>query len=394
MLKTDTTTLRFINEHMQEDAAKLLLAASRYPDLDMAFIADQILARKQIKDKLPEWYANPDIILPSRIAAEQCSSYQTAAYKQRLIAGDTVCDLTGGLGADTYYISKATRKSFYIERFAEYCEAARHNFCCLNANHIEVIHADSQEIEIPFADTIYLDPARRSGVNKRLFDLQECEPDIVGMRSLLFEKAKRIVVKVSPMADISRTLSLLPETREIHVLSVKNECKELILLLDKETVNEDVQVVCVNYNTDGSENTFSFFLQEEENAFPEYAFEIGKFLYEPNASIMKSGAFRSISTKFNLQKLHINSHLYTSDAPVENFPGRIFRVTQTHDFASSQIKKLSGNIPKANITVRNFPLSVDELRKKTKIKEGGSTYLFATTIQNGKKVLIEGLKFS
>ncbi|MEG1586752.1 MAG: SAM-dependent methyltransferase [Bacteroidales bacterium] len=395
MLRTDPETLRFIQEHLSDDTSKLLLSASKYPELDMPFIADQILARRQIKDKLPEWYINEEIILPSRIAAEQCSSMLTALYKQQLIKGDCVCDLTGGLGIDTYYISKCTRKSYYIERFPEYCEAARHNFNKLKATHIEVINGDSRTMDIPVVDTIYLDPARRGDANKRLFDLSDCEPDIVSLKQDLLKKAQRIIVKVSPMADLTRTLSLLPETTEVHILSVKNECKELLFVLDSIKENEaEPTIHCINYLTDGTETTYCFKPEKEHHNIPLYANKIKRYLYEPNASIMKAGAFRSVALDFNLEKLQVNSHLYTSDELKETFPGRIFEVVNCIDFSSKSIKKLCVQIPKANIAVRNFPLSVDEFRKKSGIKEGGNIYLFASTLGKDQKLLIECTKFN
>lgn len=394
MLRTDAQTLQFIHDHLADDTTKLLLTASKFPETDMPFVVDQILSRKQIKDKLPEWVANKAVILPSRIAAEQCSSVQTAIYKQRLIKGESVCDLTGGLGVDSYYISKATRKSYYIERFPDYCEAARHNFRVLGASHIEVINGDSREIELPDADCIYLDPARRGNANKRLFDLQECEPDIVSMKGELLRKAQRIIVKISPMADITRTLSLLPETTSIHVLSVRNECKELIFVLDAASEQPGQPVIhCINYTTSGEEISYSFTLQQEQETVSPFATQMKQYLYEPNASVMKAGAFRSVAKEYDLDKLQVNSHLYTSDMLQPDFPGRIFVVKETMEFTSKMIKKLSGSIPKANIAVRNFPLTVDELRKKSGIKEGGDIYLFASTLGKDQKILIECTKW-
>lgn len=393
MLRTDAETLRFIQENLTTDPAKLLLAAKKYPTLDIPFIADQILAKRQIREKLPKWYEHEMTVLPSRLAAEQCSSFPTAAYKQRLIKGKTVCDLTGGLGVDSYYISKVTEKSYYIERFPEYCQAAQHNFSVLGATHIEVINGDSRDVEIPTVDTIYLDPARRGNANKRLFDLHDCEPDIVEMKGMLLEKAERVIVKISPMADISRTLSLLPETSEIHVLSVKNECKELLFVLDREENRaETINVYCVNYLSDGTESVFTYSLDDEQQSMPQMATEVGKYLYEPNASVLKAGAFKIIAERFGLKKLQVNSHLYTSNNLIPEFPGRGFEVTEVLEFSSKLSKTIGSKIPKANITVRNFPVSVEELRKKTKIKEGGDIYLFATTLGKDQKIIIQGTK--
>jgi hypothetical protein len=395
MLHTDPPTLRFIAEHRADDPAKLLLSARKYPEVDIPFVAEQLQARRQIREKLPEWYASDLVVLPSRIAAEQCSSWQTAAYKQRLVVGTTLCDLTGGLGVDSYYLSKQTERSIYIERFADYCEAARHNFGVLGAKHIEVVNGDSRSMELPEVDTIYLDPARRGDAGKRLFDLHDCEPDVVAMKGELLAKAKRVVVKVSPMADVSRTLALLPETVEVHVLSVKGECKELLFVMDREaasTVAVDkcnaVTVTCVNYLTDGREVSFGYRLADEAASQPLAASAPMRYLYEPNASILKAGAFRTVAHRFALRKLHPNSHLYTSDELAADFPGRIFEVGEVIDFASKNIKTLASRYPKANLTTRNFPLTVDALRKKTKIKDGGDDYLFATTCEGDRRVVV------
>lgn len=387
--------IRFIQKHLNDDTNKLILAASKFPNLDIPFLADQILARKQIKSKLPYWYGEESLIFPSRIAAEQCSSESTAEYKLRLVKGKVVCDLTGGLGVDSYYLSKQTVKSYYIERFENYCDAARNNFAVLGANHIEVLQGDSREIlpSLDAIDTIYVDPARRSDVNKRLFALEDCEPNILAMKESLLTKAKRLIIKISPMADVRLTMELLPETTEVHVISVKNECKELLFVLDAEKVKDDpVQLFCINFNTSGEEESFSFTRAQENHANPAYATGIKSYLYEPNASVLKAGAFKRIATHFGIEKLQINSHLYTSDELIMDFPGRIFKTEETFDFASKNIKKLNKSIPKANITVRNFPLSVEDIRKKTGIKEGGEIYLFATTLGKDLKVLVKGSK--
>lgn len=394
-MKLTPETIRFIQANLSTDTHKLLLSKERYPSMDIPFVIEQILARRQIKEKLPTWFACEQILLPSRIAAEQCSSEQTAAYKQSLVKGDVVCDLTGGLGVDSFFLSKKSKKSYYIERFDTYCEAALHNFQKLGATHIEVMQGDSRELlpTLPAIDTFYVDPARRSDLNKRLFALEDCEPNILQLKGELLKRAKRLIIKISPMADLKLTLDLLPETTEVHILSVKNECKELLFVLD--ATQKEVTpptLVCINFGNHGREQQFRFNLSEENSAQPAYAAQVGNYLYEPNSAILKAGAFKIVAKRFGLEKLHVNSHLYTSATLLPEFPGRVFHVTELIEFSSKQIKKLAAKLPKANITIRNFPLSVEELRKRTGIKEGGNIYLFGTTIGHDQKQLIQCTK--
>lgn len=389
----------FIATHAGDDLSRLLLAASRYPGIDIPFAVEQIAARRQIKEKLPSWYANDALVFPARIAAEQCSSEQTALYKQRLVGESMqVCDLTGGLGIDSFFLSRKVKRLFYIERFPAYCEAARANFATLGADNIEVMEGDSVELadRLPEVDVFYVDPARRGEGNKRVFALQDCEPDLPRLLPELFRRAPKVIAKLSPMADIQLTLDLLRDTTEVHVLSVKNECKELLFMLDRDADKEQgVPLIhCVNFASDGHEEQFSFRLTDEQNEIQNLSEEVKSYLFEPNASLLKAGAFKCVASRFNIKKLHVSSHLYTSDKPVEAFPGRSFVIREVFPFNSKLCKSLSKEIPQANITIRNFPLSVDELRKRTRIADGGSVYLFATTLADGRKVLIKSEKFS
>ncbi|MGL5788246.1 MAG: THUMP-like domain-containing protein [Bacteroidales bacterium] len=382
-------TIRFIQENLTKDVNQLLLSAKKYAGTDVAFCADQILSRRQIKDKLPGWYSNFNLWFPARITTEQCSSEQTATYKQRLFGGGTGCDMTGGLGIDTYYISRNFERYIYMERFEEYCEAAIHNFKQLDATNIEVLQGDSMLLinQLPDLDFIYLDPARRSDCNKRLYDLTECEPNIVELAPELLKKSPVVVVKVSPMADINRCIELLPQTKEVHVVSVKNGCKELLLILNREECSEDVKIHCVNFSTDG-EQRYSFTTKEERNSGLRVVNIVDRYLYEPNSSVMKGGAFKSVADHYGLKKLHQHSHLYTSDKCVEDFPGRKFEVLKTEDFTKKWLQNSAKEDPKANLATRNFPLSVADIRKRSKIAEGGSLYLFATTLGDDRKVIV------
>ncbi|RHJ95218.1 class I SAM-dependent methyltransferase [Parabacteroides bouchesdurhonensis] len=386
---------RFICEHAADDLSCLFLSASKYAVPDVPFLIEQIASRKQIREKLPSWYLNQDLLFPAKIAAEQCSSELTASYKQALVnADDHLCDLTGGLGIDSYFFSRKVKGVTYIERYAPYCEVAKHNFGILGADNITVINADITEFrsQLPKVDVFYIDPARRGEGNKRVFALQDCEPDLPDLLPVLFERAPKVIAKVSPMADIQQTLDLLPGTTEVHVLSVKNECKELLFVIEGDKTVLSPQLHCINFTVDGRKELYSFTLPEEREASLCLSDKVDSYMYEPNASLLKAGAFKSTALRFGLRKLHVSSHLYTSSELVSGFPGRIFSVEEVYPFSGKLCKQLSKQVPRANITVRNFPLSVDELRKRTKIADGGNVYLFATTLAGGEKVLVKGIK--
>ena len=340
--------IAFIREHENDDIHKLLLSAQKYPGIDVGFAVDQIIARKSMKDKVPEWYQHEDLIYPSTLSTEQCSSGATARYKQQLMRGNILCDLTGGLGIDSYYFSKVARQVFYVETIQHYQEAAQYNFRILHANNIQCIAGNAYEIASQItADTFYIDPARRTNINKRVF----------------------------------------AEIQEIHVVAVKNECKEILLVLEKAACSSPVPIHTINI-TPQSSQTFSFNLQAEREAPVAIATAIDQYLYEPNAAILKSGAFKMLAAHFALKKLDINSHLYTSDRLVTEFPGRVFRVEKVINFSDKNLKEVHKTLPKANITTRNFPLSVDALRNKSRIKEGGEIYLFATTLNPKRPLLV------
>lgn len=387
-----TKQIQFIQEHLTDDLSRLLLSAAKYPDLDIPFLCEQIAARRQIREKLPSWYANKELVFPAKIAAEQCSSEQTALYKQHLVKSDwSICDLTGGLGIDSYFFSQKVKQLIYIERFPIYCEVAIHNFKVLGADNIQVLNADTTQCieSLPLVDMFYLDPARRGESNKRMFALSDCEPNLSDLLPELLKRAPRVMAKLSPMADIQMTLKLLPGTTAVYVLSVKNECKELLFVVERNVTDVSPMIHCVNFTSAGKEMKFSFNLDEEYKTEALKSDGVSEYLYEPNASVLKAGAFKQIAVRYGVKKLHTSSHLYTSNQFIEDFPGRVFQVETLYPFSGKLCKGLSKIIPQANITVRNFPLTVDELRKRTKITDGGTVYLFATTLANGDKVLIQ-----
>lgn len=386
--------LDFVRQHRNDDEDRLLLSAGKYPEVDMPAVVDQLLARKQLREKLPTWQANDRLFYPSRLAAEQCSSERTATYKQRLVgAEDRLCDLTGGMGVDSYYLSRKVKEVTYVERFANYCEAARHNFAVLGATNIEVVHADSGAYleQLEPVDVFYIDPARRGEVGQRVFALSDCEPDLTVLLPKLFDQAPRVIAKISPMADISFTLKCLPETTAVHVLAVRGECKELLFCLERGHGAHHPMIHCVHFTAEGEE-CFDFTLAQEREVDTSVVGSLGCYLYEPNVAILKAGAFKSVAACFGLNKLHESSHLYSSEREFEHFPGRRFRIKEVIPFHGKDCKNLNRRLPKANLTVRNFPLSVNELRKRLKIAEGGDQYLFATTLQGEERVLIRCVK--
>jgi hypothetical protein len=382
----------FIREHEGDDLNRLLLSASRYPDIDVPFAVEQIVARRKIRDKLPTWYAGDELIFPAAIAAEQCSSEQTAAYKQRLVEDTAhVCDLTGGLGVDSFFLSRKAKRVTYIERMEKYCEAARHNFARLGARNIDVKEGDATSLLFsglpPSIDVFYIDPSRRGGRGKRIFALRECEPDLTALLPSLLQRAPRVIAKLSPMMDLRQALSLLPGTTEAHVVSVRNDCKELLFVIERATSPGLLPVHCTHFTASGREESFSFNLQEEKDYPASRATGLQAYLYEPNASILKAGAFKSI-TALGVHKLHANTHLYTSPHLSDTFPGRRFVVEDVIPFGRRGCERLHQTVPRANIAVRNFPLTANELRRRTRIADGGETYLFAATLADGAGSLI------
>ncbi|MDR2118544.1 MAG: class I SAM-dependent methyltransferase [Tannerellaceae bacterium] len=380
----------FIREHAGDDLNRLLLSASRYPEINVPRAVEQIDCRRRIRDKLPSWYANDELIFPAVIAAEQCSSEQTALYRQRLVdASAHVCDLTGGLGIDSFFFSRKVKQVTYIERMGKYCDAARQNFARLGAYHIDVREGDAAALlpGLPSSvDVFYIDPARRGSGGKRLFALRECEPDLTVLLPSLLQRAPKVIAKLSPMADLRQTLSLLPGTTEVHVLSVRNDCKELLFVIERKAFAGPPPVHCIHF-TGEREESFSFDLQEEKSFPAAWTNSVQTYLYEPNASILKAGAFKCV-TRYGVKKLHVNSHLYTSCDLREDFPGRQFKVEQVLPFSSTCCKTLRRVIPQAHITTRNFPLTPEVLRQRTKIADGGERYLFATTLCGDMKTLI------
>jgi hypothetical protein len=394
-------TLAFIAAHADADVRTLALQAARYPAVDMPAAVTQIAGRQTAARKLPAWHAIPGLLYPRHLSMEQCSSQDTAAYKATMVADaegtlDSFADLTGGFGVDFSFMARAFRHAHYVERQAELCEIARHNFPLLGLTQAEVHHADGVDYlrAMQPVDVLYLDPARRDGHGGKTVAIADCEPDVSALESLLVSKAHRVLVKLSPMLDLTLALRTLHTVAQVHVVAAGSECKELLLeLQDGAPVDAaQVPVTCVHFPTVGPATTFRFTPQAEHDAPCPLAAEVGQWLYEPNPALMKAGAYKVLTTRYPVQKLHPHSHLYTSAVEVPDFPGRRFRVQAVSGFGKKELKQFSADLTKANLTVRNFPLGVAELRKRLKWKEGGEDYVFATTLADERKVLIRGRK--
>lgn len=381
----------FIIQHKDDDVDGLLLSAKRYPDIDVPYAVDQIEARRRLKNKLPEWYAvSDDLIMGGRVPAEQCSSELTAKYKRSLVLGESLCDLTGGMGVDLYYMSGGLKSAIYTERQHHLCEAAKHNFQVLGADNIEVREGDGRDLLLPDVDTIYLDPARRGGDGSRVYEVSDCEPNVIEWQDELLKHCKRLVTKLSPMADVQRTIERLVNVTDVHIVAVKGECKELLMVQSSSDIildNKCVNIHCVDFVTEGVlEHHYQ--VADEANAIADYCGDsVFAYLYEPDVTLMKAHAFRHLCKAYGVKKLDGDVHLYTSDTFVSGFPGRRFVLEEVLDFSSKLLKNIKRNIPQANITSRGFVLTADELRKRAGIKDGGSVFLFACTVA-GKKVLL------
>ena len=383
-------TLSFIEENARADVRSLALQAKKYPQVDMAMAVVQIAGRQIAEAKVPSWYRTEGLLYPKHLSMEQCSSEATAIYKAGLVEGDTFADLTGGFGIDCSFLSCKFKQADYVERQSELCELAEHNFPLLGLK-IGVHNEDGVEYlkQMHSVDVLFLDPARRDGHGGKTVAISDCEPDVSALEDLLVEKAKKVMVKLSPMLDLSLALKALKYVQEVHIVSVNNECKELLLILEKSIDSSEIVIHCEQITGTGEHQHYAFTQEQERTSDCPLSAEVGVYLYEPNASILKAGAYRSLTQTYPVNKLHASSHLYTSPYYIEDFPGRRFQVEAVSGFGKKELKTLLQGLEKANLTIRNFPSSVAELRKRLKLKEGGECYLFATTLSDESKVLIK-----
>ena len=381
------TNAEFIALHKTDDVRKLALKKAP-EDVDLTFCLQQIEGWQLARKKIPHWAETDGLLFPPHLSMEQCSSEKTALYKKQLVCRllreelRQMADLTGGFGIDFSYLAPLFEKAVYIERQEQLCQIAQHNFDLLGLSHVVVKNAQAED-ELPAIENvslIYADPARRDNVGRKVVLLEDCQPNVVSLQEVLLEHSQVVMLKLSPMLDIQQALRQLKNVREVHVVSVDGECKELLLVMHREET--PLCYYCVNITNNGQEVT-----EVEQLSAPVISREEKTFLYEPNASILKAGVQDALCQLYKVEKLHPFSHLFTSDELVEDFPGRSFRILGRSDFSKHSLKNLLADVTQANLTVRNFPATVQELRKKLKLREGGSVYLFATTLQNESHAL-------
>ncbi|WP_047546495.1 THUMP-like domain-containing protein [Psychroserpens sp. Hel_I_66] len=387
----NTEIQAFIDQNLNKDMSKILLKGTSFSNVTTTEIVEQIEAKLKCKKKLPTWFSSEKIYYPNKLNIEQTSSEITANYKSQLISGKSIIDLTGGFGVDSYYFSKYFENVVHCEIDENLSQIVQHNYQQLGSYKITTIPKNGLDYLITnnkSYDWIYVDPSRRHESKGKVFFLKDCLPDVPNNLKTLFNYAKNIAIKTSPLLDLSIGIKELKHVKHIHVIAIKNEVKELIWILEKDFKN-DITINTANL-VDGKKELFSYKLSSEISAPINYALP-SNYLYEPNSAILKSGGFKSVSNVYNLNKLHQNSHLYTSKEIIE-FPGRCFKIDKVLDYNKKNIKPLANS--KANITTRNFSETVQQLRKKYSIKDGGETYIFFTTNYLNNKIVIICTKLS
>ena len=419
------TTAEFIREYREHDIRQLALQANRFPDVDMPYALDQIQGWQIARRKLPKWAACDGVIFPPHLSMEQCSSEPTAQYKLNLAMEWTtlnselstqncrrqqfktqnskfktstrMTDLTGGFGVDFSFTSCAFAAATYVERNEQLCHIVEHNLPLLGLNNATVVCADAMEYlsTVEPQTMLFLDPARRDEHGAKTVMLADCTPDVVQLLPKLLEKSRFTMLKLSPMLDWHKAVDDLQGTvREVHIVSVGGECKELLLVLST-VVESELKVYCADLST--ASDTPSLFVYTPGSSAPvtnsKLKTQNSKFVHEPNASIMKAGCFDELAAAYGVSPVSRNSHLFLSDEPVEGFPGRSFVVERVTTMNKGELRKALVGIEKANIATRNFPLTVAELRKRLKIKDGGDVYIFATTTAEGEHLLLISRKY-
>ena len=427
------TTSEFILQHRQSNPRDLALQARRYPDVDMPYALNQIQGWQTARQKLPSWAACDGVVYPPHLNMEQCSSEPTARYKQQVVrqwltrlgagqggAATSMADLTGGFGVDFSFTSRCFASATYVERNAALCDVVRGNLPCLGIANAQVMCAEAEDClaTMPQQTMLFLDPARRDEHGAKTVLIADCTPDVCHLLPLLMSKARFVMLKLSPMLDWHKAIVDLQGTvREVHIVSVGGECKELLLVLaaldvaassadtGSDGVEAGVRVCCIDImakaDAEGEYKRSEFCytiggaadnIPTPNSLNPQLSTLNSQFLYEPNASIMKAGCFAELGKAYGIRAISSNSHLFLSTDRVEGFPGREFVVEAVTTLNKRQLKQTLGSLQQANISVRNFPMSVAELRKRLKLRDGGDTYIFATTTSDGERVLIVGHK--
>ena len=404
-------TREFINKHVNDDVRKLALQGVKDEDVDLTFALQQIAGRQMARQKLPSWAAVEDIVYPPHLNMEQCSSEQTARYKAKIAgSGESFVDLTGGFGVDFYWMSQGFKHRHYVEKDEALCAISTENFRLLGLScSVNCESASTCLSHLDAVDLIYLDPARRNEYGGRTYSIEDCTPNVLELLPLLMQKANRVMLKLSPMLDWRKAVEdiqkpnansqkSIASVSEVHIVSVDNECKELLLVLEKGLrVEMGYTLFCVNnesiFKTDDSEQNGTLlsvnhsFTPSKDRVYSGQAQE-PLYLYEPNASMMKAGCFTALEQRYPVCQVAMNSHLFLSSDEIDDFPGRKFQVQAISSMNKQELKEIVNQkltpMERANISVRNFPLTVDQLRKKLKLKDGGDVYIFATTLADGQ----------
>jgi len=373
----------FINQNISANITQLALQKNPFPETNWTLVLQQIAAKQKAETKLPSWFQTPNIYYPSKVSVEQTSSEKTARYKSDLITGKSLLDLSGGFGVDDYYFAKRFQNVTHCEIDNDLSKIVQHNFEQLGVSNIECISGNSEVIlenlNTSF-DWLYVDPSRRNETKGKVFMLKDCLPNVPEQLDFYFRFSSNIMIKTAPILDITAGLSELQNVKAIHIVALENEVKELLWMIEKDW-SGNPKITAVNLTKD---KTATFTFEWNSVAIAEYS-EPKTYLYEPNAAIMKSGGFDWISAQYKLKKLHPHSHLYTSERLME-FPGRVFTIDQVIPYNKTEMKLLANQ--KANITVRNFPDTVENIRKKWKINDGGNCYSFFTTDVNNHKIVL------
>jgi len=380
----------FIREHANDDLSKLLFSGKEVDGVPMTVIVDQIRSRNKAKLKLPSWYQVDGIVFPPPVSLEQASSEETGRYKANLVNGSNLLDMTGGMGIDTSFFAERFEYVTYVERQVQLVSCFRHNGSLKGLKNIDYIDGDGvdyHEKSDQQFDVIYLDPARRGGDDEKVYAIESCEPDVSAIQTTLSEKAEKVMVKLSPMLDITHTLSQLQHVTEVHVVAVENECKELLFILDK-NFSEEPMIKTVNIEKGRTQ--FFQFHQSTEKQMKARIGAVAEYLYEPNTALLKSGAFKIPTDCFDLWKLDEHTHLYSSNELRDQFPGKIYHVEKIYTANKKAIKNNLKDL-KVSVKTRNYPDTVASIRKKFNLKDGNDRYVFFCKVKN-EKVVVECTK--
>jgi len=381
---------KYILDHQNHDPVELMLSNTGVTGVLLRDLVLQIKARALVKYKIPGWFQTNGLVYGESKSLEQSSSEITATYKSSLVSGTSMIDLTGGLGVDCFFLGKKFETVYYIEQDNSLCLLAANNFHALGSDHIIVIQQKAEKFLTSIShpiDWIFVDPDRRRD-GRRHYRLEDCQPNLCTFLSQIWTKTNQVMLKLSPMLDIHQAINSLDHVKEVHAVSIKNECKELVLILENEFSGK-VQYTGINFTSGSTVQTITYAKEEEITSYSRYS-EPLQYLYEPNASLLKLGCFKLLCNRYDCFKLHPNSHLYTSENVIEGFPGRSFKIEWISNYKPNKIRKLLPGA-KANIAVRNFIKDIKAIRKECKIMEGGDHYLFATTGPTGKLLVVSGL---